>query len=201
MGVRFRETLRFRNVPLLGENLLHFSVKFCPVCKNKNDREAIICVQCGASLDRYADDSAATRTTEVQESTEKIGELVVDKATIPVHGIALYVESNPRPIFSSSDEEFVIGRKVDGQEISGAIFDLSVFGGYHLGLSRRHAMIRRTKHGYDVIDLSSSNGTWLNDERLIPNLPYPLTSGSQLRLARMRLFVLYRPIPEAKKKI
>jgi pSer/pThr/pTyr-binding forkhead associated (FHA) protein len=186
----------------LGESILDISAKFCPVCKNKNDREAIICVHCGASLETYATDSAATRTTDGQTTiTEKIGELFLEEAMIPAKGIAFYVESTPKPIFSSSDEEFVIGRKVDGKETSGVFLDLSGFGGYHLGLSRRHAMIRRTKLGYDVIDLSSSNGTWLNDERLIPNVPYPLISGSELRLARMRLFLLYRSIPQTKKKV
>lgn len=194
--------MRIQKVPRLGERILDISAKFCPVCKNKNDREAIICVHCGASLETYATDSEATRTTDGQTTiTEKIGELFLEEAMIPAKGIAFYIQSTPKPIFSSSDEEFVIGRKVDGKEISKAFFDLSGFGAYHLGLSRRHAMIRRTELGYDVIDLSSSNGTWLNDERLIPNLPYPLTSGSQLRLARMRLFVIYRPVPETKKKI
>jgi len=55
-------------------------------------------------------------------------------------------------------------------------------------------MIRREVNGYEVIDLSSRNGTWLNDDQLIPNKPYSLASGSQLRLARMRLFVLYRTV-------
>ena len=180
---------------------MDISAKFCPVCKNRNEREALICVHCGASLETYATDSAATRTTEVQQFPETLGELRIDEALAPPNGIAIYVESTPKPVFSSFDGEFVIGRKVDGKETTGAFFDLSALGGYHLGLSRRHALIRRTEAGYDVIDLSSSNGTWLNDERLIPNLPYPLTSGSQLRLARMRLFVLYRRVPETKKKI
>jgi pSer/pThr/pTyr-binding forkhead associated (FHA) protein len=185
----------------LGEISLDISTKFCPVCKNKNDREAIICVHCGASLETYATDSAATRTTEVQQSPETLGKLLINELMAPANGIAIYVESTPKPIFSSTDEEFVIGRKVDGKEASAGLLDLSGLGGYHLGLSRRHAMIRRTKSGYDVIDLSSSNGTWLNDERLIPNLPYPLTSGSELRLARLRLFVLYRSVPQTKKKV
>jgi len=62
-------------------------------------------------------------------------------------------------------------------------------------------MIRRTEHGYEVIDLSSRNGTWLNDDQLVPDKPYPLASGSQLRLAKMRLFVLYRPVLAAKQKM
>ena len=76
---------------------------------------------------------------------------------------------------------------------SEALFDLAPLGGYHLGLSRRHAVIWRNQHGYEVLDLGSVNGTWLNDERLIPHKPYPLASGSHLRVGRMRLLVVYRP--------
>jgi pSer/pThr/pTyr-binding forkhead associated (FHA) protein len=80
------------------------------------------------------------------------------------------------------------------------MLDLSALGGYHLGLSRLHAIIRRAEHGYEIMDLGSSNGTWLNDERLIPHKPYPLTNASQIRLARMRLFVVFRPALETKSK-
>ncbi len=180
---------------------MDISAKYCPICKNKNDREAIVCVHCGASLEGYLTDATdATRTTEMQtKDTEKIRELLIDEAMVPVGGIALYVEGTSNPVFLYSGEEFVIGRKVDGT--SESLLDLAPLGGYHLGLSRRHAMIRKTKHGYEVIDLSSSNGTWLNGERLIPNKSYPLATGSQLRLARMQFLVLYRPVAQTKQKI
>jgi hypothetical protein len=178
---------------------LNISVKFCPICKNKNDREAIICVHCGASLETFFPESATTRATDVQSTiTGKTGDLLIDEAMVPVGAIAIYIEGTSRPIFSCSDDELVIGRKVD--ETSVGLLDLSVVGGYHLGLSRRHVKIRRAGNGYEIIDLASSNGTWLNDERLIPDRPYPLANGSQLRLARMRLFVVYRPILETKSK-
>lgn len=167
--------------------------KFCPICKNKNDRDAIICVHCGAPLDTDFPESATTRTTDVQTTlTEKIGDLLIDDAMVPAGAIAIYMEGTHKPVFSCSDDEFVIGRKVD--EASEGLLDLSTLGGYHLGLSRRHVKIRRSENGYEVIDLGSSNGTWLNDERLTPKQPYPLANGSQLRLARMRLFVAYRPV-------
>jgi pSer/pThr/pTyr-binding forkhead associated (FHA) protein len=68
-----------------------------------------------------------------------------------------------------------------------------------MGLSRRHALIRQTVSGYEIIDLASTNGTWLNDERLVPYTPYPLQSGSQLRLSRIRLFIFHRLAAERKK--
>lgn len=174
-------------------------MKFCPVCKNKNDRDAIICVHCGAALDINFPESATTRTTEVPVTlAAKPGEWLYDEAAVPAGSIAIYVEGAAKPVFLSSEKEFILGRKVE--ETSQVMLDLSVLGGYHLGLSRLHAIIRRAAQGYEIMDLGSSNGTWLNDERLVPHKPYPLTNGSQLRLARMRLFVVYRPILETKSK-
>ena len=177
--------------------------KFCPVCKQKNELEAIVCVRCGTQLETYAmDEIGVTRTTEVQTRVvERMGELLINEALTPVGGIAMYLAGTSDPVFLSSEKEFFIGRKAGEDGITGAFLDLAIWGGYQLGLSKRHAMIRRTEHGYEVIDLSSRNGTWLNDDQLVPDKPYPLASGSQLRLAKMRLFVLYRPVLAAKQKM
>lgn len=177
---------------------MNISEKFCPVCKNKNEWEAIICRHCGALLEKDSADAAGkTRTTDMQtQVTERSRELHVDERTVPFGAIAIYVEGISKPAFLNSDEEFVVGRRVG--ETSETLLDLSPLGGYHLGVSRRHVMIRRTEHGYEVMDLSSSNGSWLNDERLVPNTPYPLASGSQLRLGRMRFSVLYRSVVTAR---
>jgi pSer/pThr/pTyr-binding forkhead associated (FHA) protein len=86
----------------------------------------------------------------------------------------------------------IFGRKSD-EPSDVPILDLTELGGYQMGLSRRHAMIRRTEEGYEIIDLYSTNGSWLNDERMMPNKPYRLTNGSQLQFGRMRLLVLYNP--------
>ena len=177
--------------------MLDISDKFCPVCKNKNDRDAVICVHCGASLDKSLPESAITRTTDVQTTfTGKAGEWLYDESAVVAGSIAIYIEGASKPIFLSSETEIIVGRKVE--ETSKVMLDLSTLGGYHLGLSRLHAVIRRDNHGYEIMDLGSSNGTWLNDERLIPHKPYPLTNGSQLRLARMRLFIVYHPLPGTK---
>jgi len=181
------------------ENNLDTSARFCPICKKKNKREAIICVHCGAYLETFSTNALPPNSLDLEVNrTEKVGELHFDESMIPFGGIAFYVGGTSKPIFSSFDSEFVIGRKVE--ETSENLLDLSRYGGYHLGISRRHATIRRTKSAYDVIDLASTNGTWLNDEQLVPNQPYSLVNGSQLRLARMRFFVLYRPVAETRAK-
>ena len=170
----------------------------CPVCKTKNELEAVVCSNCGAALeDLFMDPGARTKTTNMQAvGPETIQDWSIDRAALPERGIAVYVEGAFQPAYVDSKGEFVIGRKID--TTSDVSLDLSTLGGYHLGISRRHAVIQRTEHGYELLDLGSVNGTWLNDERLVPQKAYPLVSGSHLRLGRMRLFVLYRPFAEAK---
>lgn len=157
----------------------------------------MICKSCGASLDESK--YATTRNSEIKINySEKPKELKVDEAIIPNDGIAVYFAETTKPFVIQTDKEFVIGRKVI--ETSEPMLDLSDFDGFKMGLSRRHAMIRHAESGYEIIDLSSTNGTWVNDERLVPYTPYSLASGSQLRLSRIRLFVFYRTMAENKKE-
>jgi pSer/pThr/pTyr-binding forkhead associated (FHA) protein len=143
---------------------------------------------------------ATTRNADLgSNSAETIEDLLLDQTLIPSDGIAVFLAGTAKPVFLNSQEAFVIGRKIE--ETSEPFLDLTNLGGYLLGLSRRHAKVRRTTLGYEIIDLSSTNGTWLNDERLIPHKPYPLTSGSQLRLGRMRFVVLFRTLTAIKQKV
>jgi hypothetical protein len=113
------------------------------------------------------------------------------EAVAPDRGIAFYVDGHSMPAYIDPSGEFVLGRTVG--TTSEQLLDLAPFGGYSLGLSRRHAIVRRTGDGFEVVDLGSVNGTWLNEEKLIPQKAYPLRNGSHLRLGRMRILVLYRP--------
>jgi pSer/pThr/pTyr-binding forkhead associated (FHA) protein len=142
---------------------------------------------------------ATTRNADPGNNpSETIDDLLPDKTLIPLDGIAVYIAGTAKPVFLNTGEAFIIGRKIE--ETSEPFLDLTNLGGYLLGLSRRHAKVRRTALGYEILDLSSTNGTWLNDERLIPHKPYPLTSGSQLRLGRMRFVILFRTLSEIKQK-
>jgi len=41
------------------------------------------------------------------------------------------------------------------------------------------------------MDLESSNGSWLENQRLIPKQPYPLESGDRIRIGRLNMLVFY----------
>ena len=176
----------------LGEIILEVKEIFCPVCKNKNDRSAIVCVHCGASMDyKQPGTPATTRNAEKPGMVSaKILNAPIDDALIPEDGIAIYAAGTSKPVYLQFDTDLIFGRKGDDLP-DGNLLDLTELGGYQMGISRRHAKIRRGENGYEIFDLASTNGSWLNDERLVPNKPYPLASGAQLRFGRMRLLVLY----------
>jgi pSer/pThr/pTyr-binding forkhead associated (FHA) protein len=161
--------------------------------------EAVICRHCGAPLNTESHLNATTRNTEIKINySEKPEELQIDESIIPSDGISVYFEGTTKPVEIIKHPEFVIGRRVI--TTSEAFLDLSDFDGFKMGLSRRHAMIKRKDSGYEIIDLSSTNGTWMNDERLVPYAAYRLTSGSRLRLSRIRLVAYYRILPEGKEE-
>ncbi|HEY5730840.1 MAG TPA: FHA domain-containing protein [Anaerolineales bacterium] len=172
---------------------------FCPVCKNKNERDAIFCNFCGSLLEIPPWNSAATTktTNAVGIGSKKIADSLIDEALIPEDGIAIYLAGTPKPLYLHFDKELVLGRKSD-KAPEDSLLDLTKMGGYQMGLSRRHAIIRRAETGYEIMDLSSTNGSWMNDEKLVPNQPYPLKSGAQLRFGRLRLLILYNPVSKKK---
>ncbi len=59
--------------------------------------------------------------------------------------------------------------------------DLTAFGGTTSGVSRRHALLRFNNGLWTVTDLSSTNGTFVNDVKIAPNTPTPLHNQAKLR--------------------
>jgi hypothetical protein len=179
---------------------LNPSGKFCPICKNKNPHTATVCRFCGAVFDENLTNLVATTKNTgglPALPAENLGSFV-NAALIPEGGIGIYAAGALVPYYLNMDKELVIGRKTE--TTSESVLDLTDLDAFNMGISRRHAIIRRTESGFEIMDLSSTNGTWLNNERLTPNKPYPFASGSQLRVGRLRLFILYHHAFEGTKK-
>jgi len=166
----------------------------CPVCKESNEPEAVFCRNCGAALEALSMDSGVmTKETNPQVS-RTTQTWAIDETAVPENGIAVYIEGEFKPIHIDSSGEFVIGRRAGTtSNVQDNMLDLAPLGGYGQGVSRRHVVIHRTEQGYEILDLGSVNGTWLNSVRLAPHKYQPLASRSHLRVGSMRLFLLYRP--------
>lgn len=71
-------------------------------------------------------------------------------------------------------QEYVIGKSTE--QADGVA-------GFSKMISRRHCKIVKRGSGYAVVDLNSSNGTYLNGMQLFPGREYPVKNGDIIRMA------------------
>lgn len=67
--------------------------------------------------------------------------------------------------------------------------DLAAYGAQSLGVSRRHAILLPSAEGLCMMDLDSTNGTWLNGVYLQPGQKYRVRAGDRVEFGRLRLVV------------
>ena len=170
--------------------------KYCPACKLKNRVDAIICEYCGKPFNLVPDKDSTkyTTTRDIEGKIKLLDKGLKEKIEsvskeAPVEGIAIYILDRSQPIEVRLDDEFFIGRNTE--ETNEKIVDLTAYNGYDLGVSRRQLMIQRAGRGYHAIDLDSTNGTWLNEQRLMPHHPFPVKSGSQICLGKLHIFIVF----------
>lgn len=65
--------------------------------------------------------------------------------------------------------------------------DWGAYGAMRHGVSRRHALIRPGERTLYIIDQNSTNGTWVNGQRLLPGQDYPLSDGDVIELGALRM--------------
>jgi hypothetical protein len=164
--------------------------KFCPVCKLASDADATICQYCGAPLKKDGTEAPTTRRVDKSfEFTKELKEQIATSYTPPPKGLSLFLLTSSKPIALCMEQEFILGR---GESlISEFVLDLTEFDAITMGVSRRHAMIKIIEDKYILTDLNSSNGTWLNGERLLPAKQHDLPSGAVIQLGRLKLVVVY----------
>lgn len=83
-------------------------------------------------------------------------------------------------------DEVVVGR-ADPMLPQPPDVDLQPYGGGSAGVSRHHARFLRRPEGWFLQDLQSTNGTYLNEVRLLPHRPVRLNSGDLVRFGQLTL--------------
>lgn len=75
--------------------------------------------------------------------------------------------------------------------------DFAPHGAMRHGVSRRHALVRPGDQMLYLIDQNSTNGTWVNGQRLLPGRDFPLTDGDVIELGALRMTLRIVQSPEA----
>lgn len=65
--------------------------------------------------------------------------------------------------------------------------DFAPYGAMRHGVSRRHALVRPGDRTLYLIDQNSTNGTWVNGQRLLSGRDFPLSDGDSIELGALRM--------------
>lgn len=161
----------------------------CPNCQHKEISGAIYCGKCGAQL---VDTTIATHkihTAETRLEAEQDTGRIQPPSTPLQSWISLHMIDSGQILPLADRTEFTLGRSAEGQPIVPDV-DLSSFNAYANGVSRLHAALKLIKNRIVLVDLGSSNGTYLNGTRLSPYIETPVAHGDIVYLGKLKMQIL-----------
>jgi hypothetical protein len=129
----------------------------------------------------------------LDESPEKIESPTHREHRLQGARLVLHLYKHDAYIRLEEPKDYSLGRINEGQTVFPDI-DLSAYEGYKNGVSRVHASIQISVRRINVVDLGSSNGTYLNGRRLTSQVPYALNDGDILVLGKLEARVLVNMI-------
>jgi hypothetical protein len=164
----------------------------CPNCQHKNVAGAMFCAECGAQLDGV--ETLVTQAITNEQIAEDLRKKRPDTVSTPTNSwISLHLMDSGKILPLASRNEFTLGRLSEGQPIMPDI-DLTPYQAYASGVSRLHAVVKRDADRVVVMDLGSSNGTYVNGRRINPHVEESLSHGDILALGKLKIQVLLRNI-------
>lgn len=161
----------------------------CNQCGKQNEPDAARCSQCGKLLGVPSTVWETRSLTELEKDHEARYGAVrfsADKQLILTVG-----DSQHKLVFDAvSFQKLVLGRTDTSSGYAPEI-DLTRFDAQSLGVSRKHAIITQRARTLYLADLGSSNGTYLNGQRLAANQPRVLRDGDNIFLGNLLVGVSY----------
>jgi pSer/pThr/pTyr-binding forkhead associated (FHA) protein/predicted amidophosphoribosyltransferase len=188
----------------------------CSHCGAQLEPRSNFCDMCGAPVNAAVPASAPTPPTstspsshpEQTQTSPSSPQLGYDPASTPspsaapgpsptvvyasgaaIQGYLTVQETGAAVPFPPGRTEVIVGREDPISNVFPEI-DLTDHGGDEGGVSRQHARIFVQGSQILIEDLNSTNFTHVNQHRLTPGQPHPLSDGDELRLGRVKL--IYR---------
>jgi hypothetical protein len=166
----------------------------CPQCQHKEVSGAIFCSECGAQL--ISGETNATQKIEHPATGQLFPDTAVFQSpppTLPSAWMSLHILESGQILPLADRTEFTLGRVADGQPIMPDV-DLTPFNAYANGVSRLHAILKLAENRIVIMDLGSSNGTYLNGVRLAPHKETILAHGDVISLGKLKIQVLFSQV-------
>jgi hypothetical protein len=164
----------------------------CPDCQYKNIMGAMFCAECGA---RLAGDDLITKAITDEEITKELSRKAPrpEPAAPLTSWISLHFMDSGKILPLVSKNEFILGRLTDDSPILPDI-DLTPYRASASGVSRLHAVVKRKENKVMVMDLGSSNGTYINGRRINPDGEEILHHGDIVALGALQIQILLQDV-------
>ena len=156
----------------------------CPSCQHQEVEGALFCGECGAQLS----ESLITRVISPSGLPHQGLDTAPSphKKTVKSGSLTLQILEGGQILSLADRNEFTMGRVSEGQTIMPDI-DLTAYNAYEGGVSRLHAVLKKSKGKVIIMDLGSANGTYINGVRLKPENEYPLSHGNIITLGKLKV--------------
>ena len=160
----------------------------CPDCGVKVQPEDLICFRCGANLPHHPgpDDDVLTPTisqrfiaagSDPGAFCPNCGASVADAADVVCSTCGTPLPTGRRRRISPVGTSVMLGRDPAESLVAAAFAQFD-------NVSRRHATVQVDDAGHATIrDENSTNGTYVNDDRVLPGAEVRLVDGDRVRLA------------------
>jgi hypothetical protein len=167
----------------------------CPYCGHHYKEGELVCEACHRSLIHHTP-VAVVDTRWLEVARETMSEDAEAEAPAPEacgYKIVLQAKGVPDALaLEISRPGLILGRA----DLHGRIFpdvDLSPFGARECGVSRRHArlVLNTATSEVEIIDLGSTNGTYVNGQRLPARQAHFLSDSDEVRLGDLVLNFFY----------
>ena len=163
----------------------------CVECGSHEPEGALFCSECGAALLKMEMGKKRDHLSITDEAAPSLRPRLLGQEIDPVVGVSevtIVIPSSGRRLRKELKKKIAVGRS-DPDMGHFPELDLTEDQGIQHGVSRHHADIENSSEGVVLLDRESRNGTYLNNYRLPPDLPYPLYSGDEVRFGTLLVYI------------
>lgn len=163
----------------------------CQSCHTENPSGVTLCQKCGAPIVPLLQAALSTEPVPqrpIQPTETNLQARAIEVPELRGKGIALVIRGHENPVMIQGSD-IILGRYDPGSSLP--TVDLTPFNAGGMGVSRRHARIQAQHDIHLIEDLNSTNGTWVNQQRLPAGKQQGLQNGDLIQLGQLVLRVYF----------